>query len=589
MTKYSCRYLFASGLFVLSQLISACGGDKDKEKEGACAEGTVKCGQGWVTPFTGETTEIDFKDAPVGAEFVVMPYALGDVTKIEGATAETFEVTLNDGVTAGLRFTTIADDALNLKESHYDWQALDADRRHLVRSFRPELGEAQTPGFWETVQRVDRALANLNGSQNLLGQPGPVERSYRQALQQPRRQRRSLHNLLAPSCPQAGDEIVAPSGPKSSRDVAVKEASDETDFCYVVVSTPVTEPDSAAIKASVKEVLRRFKSTNFYNDTFAPVGEFTFKPFVIIVAFDDNTVWPDAQNVGQFQGAGFYITHTTDDLGAPTLYMAADFSKVVGGPQASDSSSKPIWHATIAHEMQHAVIDYYRGRQEKRAETAALDESIAHFFEDLFGYGSERFSFPKDFFSLFPSGIQAFMSSSVSEKADRGAGQAFLYYLTSQKGGFTKDSDGYVSGGDGLKYLIEVVKNSSRSGTINLAEKFGGNWLETVGNYLGALVLDGTAVSGIEKQYKVAEPLTGVKDLNGNANKTFGMHYNLFGGLVDRFNDYEAVTATNGPKFELSFYQTKPVKVTLTKAGEKLKVKLSAEQQSAAVSVVRIK
>lgn len=595
MIKSSYRHWLVSGLVCLVQMISACDADKSKENEeeneatGSCAEGTVKCGQGWVTSFSTDSTEIDFKDAPAGAEFVVMPYVIGDATKVEGSTEEKFEVTLDPGPTAasGLRLTTIKDDALALRERSYDWQALDADRRHLVHSFRPELGDAQAPGFWETARRVDRALATMDGWSLAPGQPGPVEASYREALQQPRRSMRSLRNLAAASCPQAGDEVVVPYGNRSSKDVAVKEASDETDFCYVVVSDPVTESDSAAIKASVKEVLRRFKSASFYNDTFQPIGEFTFKPFVIIVAFDDQTVWPDASTSPGLQGAGFYVPHTAEDAGAPTLYMAADFSKVVGGPKADDVTSKPIWHATIAHEMQHAVMDYYRGRQEKRAETAALDESIAHFFEDLFGYGAERFSFPTDFFALFPYGSQAFMSSGNSDKADRGAGQAFLYYLTSQKGGFTKDADGYISGGDGLKYLIEVVKNSTQAGTVNLAAKHGGTWIETVGNYLGALILDGTAVPGIADKYKVAEPITGVKDLNGNATKTFGMRYNLFGGLVDRFKDYEAVTAMQ--KFELHFYETKPVKVTLTKSGQKLKVSLSAEQPGSAVSVVRIK
>jgi hypothetical protein len=595
-----CRWVGAFGLSIaLAQGMVACGDDsadkKDEETEddgaGECEGGAESCaGHGWVTPATGASAEIDFKDAEAGAEFIVMPFATGDTATVEGATAETFDVTLEavKAAGSGLKFAMARQNELALTDAAYDWQALDADRRHLANRFRRELGEAQTPGFWETARRIDRALTK--GQNNLVADagPGPVESGYRRALAVQRAAPARLTKTTAVTCPSAGDEVTVPTATLEPNDVAVKDGSDETDFCYVVVSDPVTESDAAAIKATVKEVLRRFKSASFYNDSFAPAGDVTFKPMIVIVDFSDENVWPSAEAQSGLQGAGFYLGQLVGDTGAPMLYMAADFSKVAGGPTAGDATSKPIWHGTIAHEMQHAAIDYYRGRQGKKPETGALDESIAHFFEDLFGYGSERFSFPTEFLSLFASGIQPFMHAADSAKAERGAGQALLYYLGSKKGGFEKDADGHITGGGGLQYIIDVVKNSTQAGTVNLAAKFGGEWVETMGNYLGALVLDGTAIEGVEQKYKVQDPIDGVKDLQGTATKKFGMHYNGFGGLADRLAEYEAVAAS--PKIEgISFYQTKPIKVTLGAAGEKLKVTWSAEQKGAAVSVVRIK
>jgi hypothetical protein len=585
----------------LTQGMVACGEDggdkKDEETEddgdGGCEDGSESCaGHGWVTPATGASAEIDFKDAEAGAEFIVMPFATGDTATVEGATAETFDVTLEPVKAAGsgLRFAMARQDDLGLTDAGYDWQALDADRRHLANRFRRELGEAQTPGFWETARRIDHVLAKLQNNLVDSAGPGPVEAGYRRALAVQRAAPSRLTKTTAVTCPSAGDEVTVPTATLEPTEVPVKEGSDETDFCYVVVSDAVTEPDSEAIKATVKEVLRRFKSAGFYNDKFEPIGDYTFKPMVVIIdiAEQDSAVWPSASENANLQVAGAFIGQMAEDTGAPMLYMAADFSKVKGGPQANDPTSKPIWHATIAHEMQHAAIDYYRGRQGKKSETGALDESIAHFFEDLFGYGTERFSFPTEFLSLFASGIQPFMHAADSAKAERGAGQALLYYLGSKKGGFEKDADGYITGGGGLQYIIDVVKNSTQAGTVNLAAKFGGEWVETMGNYLGALVLDGTAIEGVEDKYKVADPIDGVKDLQGTATKKFGMHYNGFGGLADRLAEYEAVAAS--PKIEgISFYQTKPIKVTLGAAGEKLKVTWSAEQKGAAVSVVRIK
>lgn len=590
ITFLSKRHLIFTASLAIAQLSLACN-DKDEtdttEKptsaEGCPNDAQTCPGKGWVSKATGASATIDFKDADAGAEFIIMPFATGDITKIEGGSKTAlFDVTLaaDPSSGAGLRFS--APKSQTTAESLYDWQALDADRRSLANRFQRDRGEAQSPGFWETARRIDRA----SGASLVDSDYGPTEGFYRRALESAATQPAKLTNLADITCPKAGDSVVVPEADLTPKEVDVKFGSDEQDYCYVVVSDPVTEPNQDAIKASVKAVLARFKSANFYNDTFPKVGDFMFKPFIIIADFGDSAIWPTS--VDGLKGAGFYIKQLAIDTGAPTIYMAADFASVDPNQNNQDRATIGVWHATIAHEMQHAIIDYYRGRQDKKEENGFLDESIAHFYEDLFGYGQERFSFPTNFFALFASSIMPFLDASESGPAERGAGQVLLYYLTSKKGGFTKDPNGFITEGEGLKYLINIVKNSTQSGAQNLATTFGGDWVETIGNYLGALVLDGTTISGIEEKYKVQEPITGVTDLNGNNTKTFGMHFNAFGGLADRMGEYEPLS--NNPKLEgQTYYQTKPIKVALTAKGQKLTVTWNGEQTGAAVTVVRIK
>ena len=589
ITFLSKRRLILTASLAVAQLSLACRDDADNKVKpqdttpaDGCAEDTQTCpGKGWVTKATGATASIDFKDADAGAEFMIMPFATGDTTQIEGGSETAlFDVTLaaDPSSGAGLRFS--APQSRTTAEPLYDWQALDADRRFLANRFRRDRGEAQSPGFWEAARRIDRA----SGVSLVDSDYGPTEGFYRRALESAESQPAKLTNTADITCPKAGDTVAVPTANLTPKNVDVKFGSDEQDYCFVVVSDPVTEPDQDAIKASVKAVLARLKSVNFYNDTFPKVDDFTFKPFIIIADFGNSAIWPTEV----LKGAGFYIQQLAIDTGAPTLYMAADFASVDPNQDNQNPATIGVWHATIAHEMQHAVIDYYRGRQGKKEENSFLDESIAHFYEDLFGYGQERFSFPTNFFAVFANSIMSFLHASESGTAERGAGQVLLYYLTSKKGGFTKDANGLITEGEGLKYLINIVKNSTQSGAQNLATTFGGDWVETIGNYLGALILDGTTIPGIDEKYQVQEPITGVTDLKGNKTKTFGMHFNAYGGLADRMGEYEPLG--DNPKLEgQTYYQTKPIKVTLSGKGQKVTVTWNGEQTGAAVSVVRIK
>src|SRR5690606_17231367 len=133
------------------------------------------------------------------------------------------------------------------------------------------------------------------------------------------------------ACPADGDDLEVPEkngafGEGETRGVTIPDGATEDagDFCLVYVDNPTTAGDRTAVKATVKTVLERFK-TVIYKDSFAPVGEYTFKPIVVVIDFGDEEKWPQ---LDAFQIAGAFI----GDIGKynykqPVLFMASDNKK----------------------------------------------------------------------------------------------------------------------------------------------------------------------------------------------------------------------------------------------------------------------
>lgn len=594
----------ALGLSALG--LVACGSDDDDKKEPAAPA----CQESCVTQAVNGVAELDFSSASAGEKYVLMPYVLGDTATVNGANGEKFSFTVTTGTGAATGLMPLRRPA-ELAGTGLSNTQLDHLQRSLYNRFDPKLGVTQVPGFWATARKVDQELARRQAKHTYRGFANSsaagsfaVEKSFQDAAQRyrvkPAAAARTMRSAavamttIATDCPAAGDSITVPEDANAANptDATIPTGGvvSGSDYCIVYLNDPVTGGSKTEIEASVKEIMRRYKEV-LYKDDFAALASFTFKPHFVIVDVDDEDTWPSAIK----SISGSFMANMSDDAGVPLIYMPADFAVLdayADDPDSYDAAKgKKQWHGTLAHEANHAIMYYYHLKSGEPAtfrENAAVDEGLAHYMEDLFGYGDENFAdFAKGYLDVWTS-INAFLHETEDGALIRGGAQAFWYYLISQKGGVTF-TDGAFSGGDGVTFIAQAVKERAAStrGPANLAAKFGDAWSEVVGNFFGALALYGTTAVAAGETKFIAQTPEEVTDLNGNTGKTYGMKYNNFGGLPASPTWDTSVEATTTVE-DLEYYSTQPLLYTVTDPAQKLIFTASGTIANTAVSVVRI-
>ena len=613
------RFNFLALFFALASGLNGCGSDaQDKAKKGSETT-TGEPGNGSVATASTGQASIDFSTAAAGAQFVLMPFILGDTATVTGATETKFTFTMSVGAAAAaakladLSSEASADSRPVQSRQIMSTRQRDDMLRTLLNRFDPNRGAAQGDDFWHLARLVDASdAAELPAQQGAAAAgfaaaplPGAIEGLYRKAAPDGGRRRVSeVANLtMASSCPSAGGTVAAPNSALKPRDLVIPSAAtsvvSSADYCIVYLSDPVTGGDKATIEATIKEVVRRFKEV-IYKDTFAQVNGYTFRPVFIIADFSKSAQWPSLPALAI---SGAFIASMSDDtddtIGShmPMIYMASDISKVGKnvGAAVDVAKNKRLWHGTIAHETQHAIMNYYRARKVSadskkwRLETAEVDEGIAHYAEDLFGHGAENFDdFAKTFLTSWfdKDFVNPVLSATDDKPLNRGAAQTLMYYLISQKGGVTF-TNGVASGGTGLEYLASVVKDATSVGPKNLAEKFGGTWTDTIANFFGALAIDGSGLSKADAKYLVQDPQKAT-NLVGETDRLYGMHFNDFSGLEKAHTWTE--TATDGVSTpELQYYATCPYLYTVADPTKAVVFKTKDTFANTAVAVVQIK
>lgn len=582
---------------MLSLGLAACGSDDKKaDATNTCTGADCKPGTGFVTKVKDGKIVVDLTGVEAGAQFVMMPYLLG---KVEGAaatdTAQKFTFTAKSGTGAGLKLWEAPQARAAQDDTQKAW-AIDHDQRTLLNRFDAQKGLEQGADFWTLARSID-VRSGRAGQASLIG--SKVARASAETFFQhaatARHSRRSLAAATTAGCPTT--TLTVPAEDLTADTVTISNSMtvvEGTDYCIVYVDTPVTESDKTAIEATVKAVMATNKNT-IYKNQLLPAASFTFKPIIAVIDFT-GAHWPN--DAADLQVAGVYLSAMAEEVKQPMLYMASDFGSMPKFKGQEPQTLKNLWHSTVAHEMQHAIMDYFRKRvnSPRNLETPAIDEGIAHFMEDAWGYGSENFDgFPKKFLETWTFGNTPFLSNTDTSSSSRGAAQTLFFYLASQKGGVTFTS-GRMSGGDGLDFIASVVTNTSGTGAQGVAAKAAGDWTETMGNYLGSLILDGAVTTDLQAQYKTQGPVTTVTDLNGNEGKTFGMHFNNFGGLTTATAGIQddAKLGAAALSVELTYYQSKPILYTV--AGDAANVTFTLPEgtaaddlSTAAVSAVRVK
>ncbi len=586
-------------VLALTLMVGACGKEKEddgdtekssqspssgiEEIEGVSGTATKVTADAAVykAPSGSAEVSLDFSEAIKGSAYVIMPFALGDPATIKGATTDQLTFTV-----------TSAGGALRLRDSvlepEMDDISFDHSRRSLLNRFDPKLGEDQGEWFWSVARKLDMYAMSNKTSFNIDSEL-TIEETFRNAVKK-RRSHSQLTTTLTGDCPAGGGRVVVPDTDDPTTDSSVLIPSAEgsvvsaSDYCIVYLSTPETAGSKTEIETSVKGIMKRYKDVIYKDQFTAASSGFTFKPVIVVIDVGDGDKWP--QSVVTAGVTGAFISSMSSVAGMPMIYMPSDWSKT-SGASTDTALNKKLWHGTLAHEMQHAIMDYYRKRVTSGVEEVpVIDEGLAHYMEDLFGYGEENFGgFAKAYLDVWSLTSPAFIHASEDDKTTRGGAQAFWYYLISQKGG-VEFTDGIVSGGKGLDFIASYVKSTTQNGPANIASVFGKTLTQLAGGFFGALAVDGTTTA--PSVLKTQDPVSTLVNLTGDKGRTYGMHFNNYGGLAAH-PDWDTKLGSVSEVKDIPYYGTKPIYYEVTSVGAKVTLKAQDAIANTAVTVVKVK
>ncbi|MBM4251075.1 MAG: hypothetical protein FJ146_03830 [Deltaproteobacteria bacterium] len=561
-------------------------------------------GQGCVVKATNDTVTIDLSRGAIGQEFVIAPFILGDPNTVSGSLKSrsfNFKMSVSSGAALRLLPDMGRDPDIDVSDDSRMGVVRDHDKRTLANHFDPNKGLNQEPWFWALAERLDKEASSKSGFVG--GESDSELTSFYVNMAKHRSSGFAPDfNLSDGNCPVNTIAVPKSDGITTESVPLVGNYSDpDGKFCIAYISNPVTIPDKKAIESAASKIVRVFSSA-IYADNFPTKGNYKFRPIFAFVDVSDEDVWD--QNTA-LNLAGVFVSYTSLAAGNPIIYVAADFTKVTSfGESAQTEVLKGQFYSVMAHELQHAILHYYRmnaaGTAVVNGESVSIDEGLAHYMEDLFGYGADGFKFwALPFLQGYTDGVTPFLVGSndygdgVSAPLARSAAHTLLYYLASQKGGVSFDKNGEPSGGDGLKFVKDVVKSSTLTGPANLAQQFGGDWAITVGNFLGSLALDNVSVGGtVASKFTVQAPVEAVTNLGGKTGQTYGMRFNNYAELTThQSGDYGSLKNDPAVPNPMSYYMTAPLHVSVTNPADKIifQCDCGGDRKNIAASVVRIK
>ncbi|MCX6127363.1 MAG: hypothetical protein NTV34_21795 [Proteobacteria bacterium] len=557
-------FVFLNTAFAFGFL--SCGDSKKDESTAApTCPSTAPNKTGGYVVCAGDAASVSLElTGGAGEQYVVSPFTLGDHVSVKGASdiTQDFKVTATSAALQlferpNIRLKELGETGLS---DFLDEQSREDILRSIANRFDASRGIAQEPWIWKALERLGAASnGGLGIKASLLGKEKASDESllshYRSLALSPLLPAFKIETTLADNCPS-----TAPTSDGSST-VSLTNNYDGTSFCVGYSADPSGD-SKENIQASVKAVLESYKDT-IYQDkmTTNTKDGYAFNPIIVFVS--------------SLAVDGAFSKTATTLAKRPILHIKA-------------SLVKTTLHATIAHEMQHAIVDYYKARGTTTIEeTVAIDEGVAHLMEDVFGYGEGNFeSYVKVFLTNFADGSAVLSADSGANAAGaRGGSNSLIYFMGIRAGGFTVTS-GKPFSGDALKAVVSMVKQTDRNGPSALAAAFSQTDLtQRVGQLIGALYSDNRELSFAPSEF-ISASYTGVTDVLGTIGVKFGLRFNNFG----TFKTSSTNSLKDGTEgFKLKHYESKPILVTPTAASSTVTVTLPLLGKNSGISVARVK
>ena len=596
--------------FIFSFIFWGCGKSDVQESEESCP---VCLGQGQVIHAADGKISIHLQNIAPQQDFIVMPFALGNTANIDGANIErnTFQFTqleLHNQVALQNQLPRFRNDSFLVQERirRLPWNQWDPQRMHLM-----------SDEFWPIVRRADESTKK---SLHLNHSSKGLEKMFRNTIAAKTTANvMKIQNNMSTNTSMCPESIAVPAIIDSqikSRQVAVGGFVTEGDnYCLVYVKgNGNSSVESAAkIKAAVDRAWATYMDIIYKGESFVKKGTYEFKPIIAVLPFDDATYWDANSALKVF---GIFSRATSTEMKRPMIYMATDLNAVLeqGRSMNADLSAR-TFYATLAHEFHHAIVDWFKSRSDLLPETVNIDEGLAQLMEDIFGYGDLAFAemiggFLGEFFIIQRPVLSAGMEKVSNFVPDddtgndaapnRGAAQALLYYLASQAGADPEkstikafnysDDSGALIGGPGIEFIRALVTNQN-SGVPNLVEISKAktsekNWINTMGNFFGAVALHGLGIEKVLTQYRAQDPITGILDLEGkkNSQAKFGVKF-ADPSLFER--EYQNISDPLFKDLSLPFYTTMPA--LLRSTGSSWRGEVITASDNAAAVIVRVK
>ncbi len=557
--------------------------------------------KGKVEKITSTSITLTFADGEKGAQYFIMPFATGSTTgsdATQGGDSSVTELKFNVAVSGSSTLHMAGGGSGqgfqgNPEPLKMDGRTFDHALRTLLNRFDP-----QNPTHWKLVASLEEAKVTdgpyANGT-GLVDQPRnlkPIFESLEHTPSEP-------SFGFAGVCPSVSEVYALGNGGAVSTapkldPTLVSLKAESASYCLYVHNTRglVTESSVDKIKAGIESALASYKDV-IYQDSFAVTkGTYKFQPLFIVLPYGEDSSWVSPKISAAFVGS-LSVAH-----GRPTLYIASDQSKV--NEETDKSKLVELFHSSIAHELQHAILHYYRYTKNLTDTTnltpdaPQFDEGLAHYMEDLLGYGEVNFSsYPQSYLAGFSTseGINPVLpdiTSGTAKAFQRGAAQIFMYYLVSQKKGVT--FDGTVSGGEGLGF-IRAFASGTKTNIAGITAAYGGNWVDAIGGLFGALAIDGASTVKEPDEFKVQKPEKDITDTVGTTGKTFGMRFNNFGTIDDlkaKLGGFTKLDAA-GAAIAVPEYSTVPLLLTLGSANDTVEITTQQKYDNAGVTVIRFK
>lgn len=253
----------------------------------------------------------------------------------------------------------------------------------------------------------------------------------------------------------------------------------------------ILKKDSLSASVSEAEILSwSEKVMSDYKKFFGEMnamGNFSMSPWIVLM---------DTSKITSLSGVlGAFVRDPSALNQRPIL--------IINTSALNNSSNRSDVLGTIAHELYHGVSYYFKVvKAQKSLETTAIDEGIAHVFEDIFGNSAlVESNWGQSFIGAALDGLYPLLNSwsgNFDAKGARGGAHSFIYYLADRAGGFKLESS--TPQGPGLECVKSMV-TSATTGVANLELLTGDNMVNLIGDFVATVIMDQSRLAAASKRW----------------------------------------------------------------------------------------